>query len=52
VALRGSESKGGGSHLLNRSSYSEVTLSSRSTIIFVKEALLCSPRVKRSIHTA
>jgi len=38
-------------HLRNRSSYSEVTWSSCSTIIFVKDALLCTQHLKRREHS-
>jgi hypothetical protein len=51
VALRGSGGEEGASHLLHSSSCPEVTLSSCSTITFVKEALLYTPRVKRAAHS-
>ena len=51
MALRDWVGEEGASHLLNRSSCPEVTLSSCSTIIFVKEALLYTPRVKCTAHS-
>ena len=48
---RPKENLGTYSHLRKRSSYSEVTLTSSSTIIFLKKkALLCTPRVKGTAH--